>query len=216
MSDVKFCPYCGKEVPAGAHFCGECGKELPHEAAEAGVPTVPPPQTTISAVLQNQPPQKPRRVPDVGFAENFLKSEGRLNRLRYFKRSIVVGILGMIIFLIVASFVDGNSRFEQAILAIAAGCTLPVSLMLNTRRLQDMGRDGTIADNIMRLDAAMYLMPVIFYPWEPPIENIAYIHFETLDYVYYSIVIISCVLNLYLLFAPGTHGDNKYGPSPLH
>lgn len=32
---MKYCPYCGAELPEGAvSFCGECGKSLPQAATE--------------------------------------------------------------------------------------------------------------------------------------------------------------------------------------
>ena len=32
---MKYCPYCGAELPKGAvSFCGECGKSLPQAATE--------------------------------------------------------------------------------------------------------------------------------------------------------------------------------------
>ena len=216
MSDVKFCPFCGKGVPAGAHFCGECGKQLPG-GAQASPPAAPQ-QTTISAVLQNQPPKKPLRKPDEGFYENFVKREGRLNRLRYFKRTIVVGIIGFIIYCVVAAFVDDifRTRTSEFILAVAAACTLPIQLMLDIRRLQDMGKGEFLANCIVYMDALLYFMPALFFPWQPPVGGYGFIPpHEPLGYLFMGLSVVSFILSLYLLFAPGTHGENQYGPDPL-
>ena len=217
MSEVKFCPFCGKEVTAGSRFCGECGKQLPGADTPQAAPAVPQQQTTISAVLQNNPPKK-QRTPDVGFYENFMKSDGRLNRLRYFKRTLVVGLLGMIIYCVIASFVDDvfRTRTTEFVLAFATSVTLPFQLKLNTRRLHDMGRDGFWADNLMRIDAVMYFMPAFFFPWQPPFGDYGFIPpHEPLGYLFFALSVISCIISLYLLFVPGTHGENEYGPDPL-
>jgi uncharacterized membrane protein YhaH (DUF805 family) len=216
MSDINFCPFCGKSVVAGAHFCGECGKELPGNTAPKQ--TVPQQQTTISAVLQNQPPKTPQRTPDEGFYENFVKKDGRLNRLRYFKRTLVVGIVGIILYCIVAVLIDDifRTKITEFILAIAAASTLPFQYSLNVRRLCDIGKKEFLAECIMYMDAIMYFMPAIFFPWQPPYGDYGFIPpDEPLGYLFIGLSVISCVLSLYLLFAPGTHGENQYGPDPL-
>ena len=44
---------------------------------------------------------KMAHVKDVGFAENFLKRDGRLNRWRFFKRNLAVALMAFVPMLIV-------------------------------------------------------------------------------------------------------------------
>ena len=89
------------------------------------------------------------KVHDETVEEMFLKRDGRLNRLRYFKRSMVIFLASMII-------------------------NIPVITICS----DDFGN----------------LSPSVF-----------------LSIVY----LVNVVIFLYLLFASGTKGENKYGADPL-
>jgi len=55
---MKFCPYCGAPVVAGAGFCVECGETLGPVPATAAAPAA----TPASADVQTAPPAPPARV----------------------------------------------------------------------------------------------------------------------------------------------------------
>lgn len=73
---AKFCPHCGAKLNDNASFCSSCGTKLmisPH-TSEA------PSNQHHTAIYKE----------DKSLEDMFLRKEGRLNRLRYFKRMLAV------------------------------------------------------------------------------------------------------------------------------
>ena len=146
-------------------------------------------------------------VKDSGIAENFFRRDGRLNRLRYFKRSMMIALVSMIVVLGIilmdvnalghlSSFGNGLIKFFSAAVQIPIFC-------LMVRRLHDMNKDETLA----YVYIAMSLSTIIFQGndflvTEPSqLENV--------------ITFVNGILALYILLWPGTKGDNRYGADPL-
>ena len=72
----NFCSNCGSRLRAGARFCDSCGMKIAEDHKSEG-----------------------------WLYENFLRRDGRLNRWRYFKRGILVGIMGIVLALILSIIV---------------------------------------------------------------------------------------------------------------
>lgn len=223
MGVVDFCPNCGAKVVENAKFCGNCGKQLPNMEAQAVAPAPvesahpmetqhPQPMKTPDGhhrLPPNMPPVPPRGnwVPDEGFEANFLKQEGRLNRWRYFKRTLLIGLLDAILCAVVGAIFD-FSEWPEALASLVA---IPAYYGLDVRRLHDMGKGSSIAQWIMGLTVITSLIPPFMAP-TPVLEP----EYGYVDPRYLAMLVVLMVLQLYILFCPGNHGDNKYGPNPLY
>ena len=117
MNKQKFCCHCGYPIITGAKFCFKCGNPLlnpdsptvniaPH--TEADIPLnieQHPSQSSIhddylkeASISPNdvryiEPKEKWSKFPESGLFKQFSSKDGRLNRLRYFKRAFSVEIL---------------------------------------------------------------------------------------------------------------------------
>ena len=175
MGNSKFCPHCGAPLEDNATFCGSCGQQL---------------QSAMSADVNQQSPMQSagsRRVKDEGFRENFFKTEGRLNRLRYFKRVLVIDISIAILSAILEGIAGVGSSVEYlvTVINIIAQQVLALSLVL-------YGVSTFIESTGEAYDASS--------PW-----------FISLI----AMSLLWCVYNVYFLFAEGNKGSNSYGPDPL-
>ena len=145
MGNSKFCPHCGASLADNATFCGSCGQRLqtvmPADAGQQG---------------QQMPPAASRRVRDEGFEENFFKTEGRLNRLRYFKRVLVIDIFTAILSAILEGIAGEGSSVEYLVTFIDI-VTLPMLYTLDVRRLHDMGKSEAMAQQVLVLSAVLYI-----------------------------------------------------------
>ena len=81
-------------------------------------------------------------VPDKGIKEMFFRSDGRLNRMRYFLRSMVLGII-MLVIDFVAYLIDPD--FGAIVISLLPLAFMPSSVMLNIRRLHDLNYSGWFA-----------------------------------------------------------------------
>lgn len=142
---------------------------------------------------------------DKTLEEMFLKTTGRLNRLRYLKRSILLMIVPLLLslpFAVVFSDSMGNLTAKgEIIVAIIDLVMLFPGYCLDVRRLHDMDKDDTLA----KINFVLSVV-VIFSVSGDPFE------FSTSELIV-SLLII--VILIYMLFVPGTNGENKYGPDPL-
>ena len=143
-------------------------------------------------------------VEDSGIREMFLKSDGRLNRLRFFKRNLAVGLFNMIAMIILAAIfrVDVNDpSFTFLILSavISVACLVPY-YCLCVRRLHDLNKN-----NILAVVVTITNFISLFFSGDqanvPIILTIA--------------SLVSLCVYVYLFFSDGTHGPNFYGPDPL-
>ncbi|MCR5834085.1 MAG: DUF805 domain-containing protein [Selenomonadaceae bacterium] len=147
------------------------------------------------------------RQKDVGFKENFLKREGRLNRWRYFKRSIAFGMMFFLVILIVVIamiFINPSenfSSFEAVVFKIICIAALYPIFCLMVRRLHDIDENEKIA----YISIALSIASIILTDLNAQEKSL-----------YASILsLMNSVINIYVLLCPGTKGDNKYGSDPL-
>ena len=118
-------------------------------------------------------------------------SEGRLNRLRFFKYQVLFMLFSALVAFVLAFFgalISGSS--ESALITIPTEIWSFVasigSIMINVRRLHDLNHTG------------WFVLIPIFAIFIVPIG-----------------LIIVLIFWLYLFFAPGTVGYNRYGADPL-
>ena len=121
---------------------------------------------------------------DVTIKEKFFSTEGRLNRWRYFTRSIWLLVPSVIlIFMFLGSSSNGQTHSNAstsliAVLIVYELIGIVPGVMLGIRRLHDLNLSGWFW--------LIFLVPYV-----------------------------NIVFGLYMIFAPGTVGSNKYGPDPL-
>ena len=204
MSATNFCQNCGAKLEPGATFCGSCGNPVQ--------PQQPPQQPQQPQFDLNKAGQQfsegvnevagtfkqaandinTRYAPAANQAINRIESgdavyyipkdtlqdkftcfHGRLNRLPYFLRSIVIGVI----------YAIGMGVMEAGDFGVLIGLVVVVasaymSITLGIRRLPDLDKSGWLV--------LLCLIPVVNF-----------------------------FVGLYMLFAKGTTGPNKYGPDPL-
>lgn len=135
----------------------------------------------------------------------FFKSSGRLNRLRYFKRRIVLGVL-LYVFIYLGYRVIGyeygqNNVYASYYNTIVSLIFIIPTYFLNVRRLQDMNRGKMLAVVYAILTSIM-----------------AFLDFTGVNIMLYVALIFATVvfmLSGYMLISPGTNGNNRYGASPV-
>ena len=106
----RFCGECGKPLEAGSKFCQFCGTPVVEETAASVKPA---PQQPVQPQMQQpvQPQMQQRMMPprpamqnplpnqpahsfeNEDFKQKFLCFDGRLNRQRYFLRSLCLALI---------------------------------------------------------------------------------------------------------------------------
>ncbi|MBQ7630304.1 MAG: DUF805 domain-containing protein [Selenomonadaceae bacterium] len=137
---------------------------------------------------------------DKTFAEHFLKLEGRLNRLRYLKRILVLMLIGAIIGAVAGVIFHADTGEFELVIIIMSFCMMPMQYCLAVRRLHDMNRNENIAQFYICCGLASNLMVLLNYSLET---------FATI------LSLIISVLAIFFLVMPGTKGPNDYGPDPI-
>ena len=142
---------------------------------------------------------------DRTWKEQFLKTEGRLNRLRYLKRNLVLLLVwllsNVLIALIFGDYMGNLSRTGTGLVSVISVVMLFPTYCLDVRRLHDMDKDSTIAKICFVLS-----LVAIFIADDDPFNP------SSMGLI---LSLVFCLIALYMLFVPGTKGANKYGADPL-
>lgn len=155
---------------------------------------------------------------DKTIKEMFFSTEGRLNRMRYFKRTLLVTVVGFVLWtLIFVIFSDGagntNSTGDFMINLVGIMILFP-KYYLDVRRLKDIGKyfprtkEEDCTESLIKKVAAAYAI----------IEFVMSIIINISDELAHHLTGVSVVIILFWLwmqFKPGTVGTNKFGEDPL-
>ena len=132
-------------------------------------------------------------TPDRGLKENFFRTDGRLNRKRFFLRNLVLAVLVVLLFIMFSVYIGvrlvdtGEGSFAAFLRAFMTGvgaffllCAplIAAHYTLVVRRLHDLGMSGWYA-------------------------------------LFLYVPLVDIALFFYLLFKEGMRGENEYGADPL-
>ena len=138
----------------------------------------------------------------------FLSSEGRLNRLQYFKFTMILIIVETVANSI---FSDDYGNISDNLDMLITLAFLVPEYFLNVRRIHDFAGDEILA----KLMVALTFYSMVFNSGADNMymsDNLSFGDFLSsmpMDSYVYS------ALWFYLLFNPGTKGANQYGDEPL-
>ena len=178
-----YCHKCGKELLDDAQYCRYCGTNVEIPDRTKKLMTEEESKEKLTKTLEQA-----EHLVDNGIVQNFFRIKGRLNRLRYFKRVMLLCILSFVSFTLFeflcdvflkpstddSSFILINSIF---LILVTIICLIShVTLVI--RRLHDLDESG-------------WLALVMFIP------------------------VLGIIGSIFLLILKGTEGDNKYGKDPL-
>ena len=174
---TQFCKHCGHLLPDGAKFCDACGAST-EEA-----------KTPFAAGPQYEPWH------DAALQDKFLGFRGRLNRKRYFQRTLILAGLQVLLAFFFRLFQPDNPSSEEL---------LHMAVM-------DAGFSFTMGELAARIiDAFLSVLQL----------GLALRRFHDLDRSWGSLFLLMIpFINLYFLFLlfckKGPAGDNRFGPDPL-
>ena len=187
MLYVKFCTKCGATLSDEAVFCDKCGNRALNEPAS--------PMIAMDSSMSY--------VPDETIQDMFFKLNGRLNRMRYFKRYMVYIFTLTILIMILSNI------FDDELITLISTASFYISYCLDVRRLQDLNKDATLARIILVFAIISNLVGLSADEYATDSELMGVLGLQTL--LWLPILPIQ----LYLLFAEGTCGANRYGADPL-
>lgn len=204
---ARYCSECGNKVAENVRFCSNCGAEIQGSRQE------PSNQNQQRQNMQmNYPPLQP--PPGVGYnldptiEEMFFKNHGRLNRLRYFKRSLVLDFIYIAILCLVLFVLDIDFGSDEAdyVTAFVGVMTLYPEYCLLVRRIEDLNRGRKEALILILVGEAFHLMGIFAVDFDKPGSIIRFLWY---------VGVYDCIM-LYIMLKDGTHGPNQYGEDPLH
>ena len=179
---ANFCPNCGNALSdANANYCNRCG-------------------TNLTAVAGNAYEE------DATWAAMLLKTDGRLNRLRYIKRTITMSVIQGLLLLAAGLMLteEQNSDVPPELIYLTTFITL-LSLIpefcWGVRRLHDMNKGGSLA-----FVEFMCGLVLVF-------GN--YTSADGMRPDQLAAEVLSAFIYVYLAVAFGTKGNNGYGADPL-
>ena len=192
----KFCSRCGAEVDNESRFCSSCGTPTIQDQQDKLQ------QDTLLEKSSVQSIQGASCEMDSTLQDMFFKNHGRLNRLRYFKRSLALWLIEVMLFVGFVFILDLD--YEDNAVDVLSLCITLIALYpgycLIVRRIEDLDRKRSDAVAITIVGAVVALFNL---------SDLSSLAQRGLAVAYLFFLI-------YLLVKDGTHGPNKYGEDPLH
>ncbi len=125
---AKFCSQCGTPIIDGTRFCSQCGAPVEENSAA---------QTVNSPALSYDKTEN-RSPVSGGLKGSFFTATGRLNRMAYLIRSLVLLIPNGIAF----ALMEGESTEAIVVGALLSVATSVAGIMLSIRRCHDINKPG--------------------------------------------------------------------------
>ena len=178
---ANFCSNCGSALPDGANYCNQCGANLSEFAGAA-------------------------YEEDNTWAAMLLKTDGRLNRLRYIKRTVTMTVIQSMVLLAAGLMLteEQSSKVPPELIYLTTFIAL-LSLIpgycWGVRRLHDMDKGGFVA-----FCEFMCGLVLVF-------GNYTMAESDRPDQL--AATLIGAFIYVYLAVSFGTRGVNQYGADPL-
>ncbi len=204
-----FCTKCGNKLKDNQKFCSKCGNKV-----DLGYGY---------SLLEQTGSSLPKCITfelDRGFKDNFFKLSGRLNRKRFIKRVIVVGVAASILCGVVVSGMGTHTLrgYFYLTVPLLKILWLPFLYSLYVRRLHDLNQDNkmaivVIASELIGSGASAYLSHM---EWRFGIFAFGMASSTGLSALGFMLGLIHMGILIYMIFVDGTHGSNRYGSDPLN
>ena len=203
-----------------AEMFAEAKKNAPPPTAPWMKSSPQPPPSTYTP--SSQPPPQPIYTPpedttphykeDVTFQEKFLTSEGRLNRWRYFCRTLVVNLICLLAALIIGSVCStpwGDLTQTGNALGMIVGVMILIpKFHLDVRRMKDSAKfDDESTIQLFAGVLAVISLAFIFNSGDWDFSSMPS-HLKLLSFIDFGMWVS-------IQFPAGTVGPNKYGADPL-
>ena len=221
---ANFCPHCGATLSGNSNFCASCGANL--NSAQQNFQN--PPQNFQQQPQQNFQQQISTLNLEGKLKENFLKREGRINRLNFFKKFLIMFGVAFVIILAVlpldlfAEIISSSvlkTIHEIFIKAVSVLITIILPYGVIVRRSHDLPTDNLFAKFLANDDEfvarimtglmiAAQLLGIINRFFKE-ISNPVLILAILFDIAY-------LVFWLYLVFKKGATGANQFGAEPVN
>jgi uncharacterized membrane protein YhaH (DUF805 family) len=134
---------------------------------------------------------------------------GRVDRARFWYFVLVEVIVGIVITIV------GNIVFSGLLSAVFGLAMVLPNLGMAVRRLQDTGRDGTIAWIALAAGAIVNLISAIVWLGGAAGALAFLAIFLTFGWIVSLVALVAGIALIYFCIQPGTPGDNAYGaPEP--
>ena len=221
---ANFCPHCGATLSGNSNFCASCGANL--NSAQQNFQN--PPQNFQQQSQQNFQQQISTLNLEGKLKENFLKREGRINRLNFFKKFLIMFGVALAIELVTlplglfAEVISSSvlkTIHEIFIKAESVLITIILPYGVIVRRSHDLPTDNLFAKFLANDDEfvarimtglmiAAQLLGIINRFFKE-ISNPVLILAILFDIAY-------LVFWLYLVFKKGATGANQFGADPVN
>ena len=221
---ANFCPHCGATLSGNSNFCASCGANL--NSAQQNFQN--PPQNFQQQSQQNFQQQISTLKLEGKLKENFLKREGRINRLNFFKNFLIMFGVALAIELVTlplglfAEVISSSvlkTIHEIFIKAESVLITIILPYGVIVRRSHDLPTDNLFAKFLANDDEfvarimtglmiAAQLLGIINRFFKE-ISNPVLILAILFDIAY-------LVFWLYLVFKKGATGANQFGAEPVN
>jgi uncharacterized membrane protein YhaH (DUF805 family) len=140
--------------------------------------------------------------------EHYFDLKGRVSRQEFW-----YFVLASFVVYVAAAIVDAVIRTGLLVPLVALALLLPMT-GLGARRLQDIGRDGTliwvwtIATGIMQLIALLTAI-------SGPFGALGFLYFFfSVGWLISLVALVASIALIYFCIQPGTAGTNEFGPDP--
>ena len=203
MMAGNFCSKCGAPLEQDSKFCGSCGAKL--EYVEQQVPVVQNEgikqiKQEFATMTNNVTEQFSNVTHDGGFQKfrensffqnikaKYFTTHGRLNRWAYFVKGVKLFFMSLIPYIL---------------MGISAAMMSARSDVVN------------ILGVLLLLPSFVLILPFMVASFMLGVRRCHDLGHSGWLLLIYVIPYINFIFALYILFCPGTKGDNQYGPDPL-
>ncbi len=141
--------------------------------------------------------------------EHYFDLKGRVSRQEFW-----YFVLASVVVYIAAAIVDSILRTGLLVPLLALALLLPMT-GLGARRLQDVGRDGSLIWIWTICSVAMQLIGLLA-ALSGPLGSLGFLYFFfSIGWLISLVALVASIALIYFCVQPGDAGPNAYGPAPV-